>query len=559
MSTAAAEPWLRHYPAGIDWAMALPPSTLPQLFEAAVATHGSRPAMDFLGRKTSYAALGAQVARVAAGFQRLGVGPGTRVGLVLPNCPYYVVAYFAALRLGAVVVNFNPLYTAPELAAQAIDAGAEVMVTLDLDPLLGKVLALLGQGPVRQVVACRFAAELPFVKSVLFRLFKGKAIAKIPADKRVVDFATLAAAPPLATPCTVQPGDLAVLQYTGGTTGLPKAAMLSHANLAANTRQVQAWAPDITANGQRILAVLPFFHVFALTTVLNAGIAWGGELVMLPRFEVGPLLEAMRRTRPTIFHGVPTLFKAVLDAGATKADLASVQLCISGGAPLPLEIKRAFDAASGCNLVEGYGLTEASPVAFCNPLLGENRAGTIGLPRPGVRPDSRDPEDSTRSMPLGERGELCLAGPNVMQGYWQRPEATAEIFTADGLLRTGDVGIMDEDGFVTLVDRIKDMIICSGYKVYPRVVEEALYTHPDVVAATVVGMPDSYRGESPAAFVQLRPEAKVTAEALLAHIKPKLNPIEMPKLLEIRAELPRTAVGKLSKKELKAELAGRAA
>ncbi len=555
----AQHPWLRAYPPGVDWNMALPPQTLVVLFDQAIAAHAARPCLEFLGRRWRYAEVGAEVARVAEGLRRLGVAKGTRVGLCLPNSPFYVVAYFAVLRLGGVVVNFNPLYVEAEMAAQAADAGAEVMVTVDLDPVLPRVLALLGQGGVKQVVACRFADALPWVKSLLFRLTQRRRIAAIPAgDARVVEWRTLRNAPPLGTPAEVMPDDLAVLQYTGGTTGAPKAAMLSHANLAANLQQVHAWAPVYQAGQERVMAVLPFFHVFALTTVLNAGLLWGSELVLLPRFDIASLLQAIRRMRPTVFHGVPTLFKAVLDHGATKADLASVKLCISGGAPLPLEIKRAFDAASGCNLVEGYGLTEASPVCFCNPLVGENRAGTIGLPLPGIRAELRDPEHPARAVPLGERGELCLAGPNIMRGYWNRPEETAQSFTADGLLRTGDIGVMDADGYVTLVDRLKDLIICSGYNVYPRNIEEALYTHPDVVAATVVGMPDAYRGESPAAFVQLRPGSTTDVATLRAHLQTRLSAIELPRLIELRAELPRTVVGKLSKKELRAELVNRA-
>ncbi len=554
----AAHPWLNAYPQGVAWDMPIPTQTLPAMFDAALQAHAARPCLDLLGRRWRYAEVGDQMLRVAEGLRRLGVGKGTRVGLCLPNTPFYVVAYFAALRLGAVVVNFNPLYTQAEMAAQAADAGAELMVTLDLDPLLPRVLALLENGSVRQVVVCRFTDALPLLKGLAFRLVQGKRILSLPpGDARVVPWRSLLAAPPMAGAPAAKPGDLAVLQYTGGTTGTPKAAMLSHANLTANLYQVHAWAPVYRPGQERVMAVLPFFHVFALTTVLNAGLTWGAELVLLPRFDIATLLATLRRARPTVFHGVPTLFKAVLDAGATPADLASVKLCISGGAPLPLEVKREFDAASGCSLVEGYGLTEASPVAFCNPLEGGNRAGTIGLPLPGVRAEIRDPEAPEQPMPLGERGELCLAGPNIMQGYWQRPEDTARSFTPDGMLRTGDIGVMDADGYVTLVDRLKDLIICSGYNVYPRVIEEALYEHHDVVAATVVGMKDAYRGESPAAFVQLKPGAATTVAELQAHLKARLNPIELPKLLELRAELPRTAVGKLSKKELKAELEAR--
>ncbi|WP_380066939.1 long-chain fatty acid--CoA ligase [Dankookia sp. GCM10030260] len=556
-SPDTAPPWLRAYPAGIAWDMPLPPMTLVELFEASVARFGARPCLDFMGRGWSYAEVGALVARAAAGFRALGAGPGTRIGLCLPNGPHYVVAYFAALRCGATVVNFNPLYVPAELTAQARDSGTEIMVAPDLEPVLGRVLGLLADGPVRQVVACPFAAALPFPKDWLFRLAKRKAIGRIPrGDPRVLRWERLLEAAPVAQP-TPRPDDIAVLQYTGGTTGTPKGAMLTHANLAANLRQVMAWSPQCRPGEERMLAVLPFFHVFALTAVLGAAIGQGAQLILLPRFEPAMLVAALRRTRPTIFHGVPTLLKAVIDHGATTADLASVKICISGGAPLPLEIKHAFEARSGCRVVEGYGLTEASPVCFCNPVEGTLQEGGIGLPLPGIRAEIRALDDPGRVLPHGERGELCVAGPNVMAGYWNRPEETAAAIGADGFLRTGDVGIMAEDGSVTLVDRIKDLILCSGYNVYPRMIEEALYQHPEVVAATVVGQADAYRGESPAAFVQLQPGSTTTPEALRDFLKTRLSAIELPKLVELRAELPRTAVGKLSKKELKAELDAR--
>jgi long-chain acyl-CoA synthetase len=555
--TDTASPWLRAYPAGIAWDMPLPPMTLVEIFEGSVARFADRPCLDFMGRRWTYAQVGALVGRAAAGLRALGAGPGTRIGLCLPNGPHYVVAFFAALRCGATVVNFNPLYVAAELVAQAADSGTEIMVAPDLEPVLGRVLGLLDNGPVRQVIACPFAAALPFPKSLLFRLAKRKAIGRIPAgDPRVLRWDVLLDAGPVAQP-TPRPEDVAVLQYTGGTTGTPKGAMLTHANLAANLRQVMAWSPQCRPGEERMLAVLPFFHVFALTAVLGAAIGQGAELVMLPRFEPAMLIAALRRTRPTIFHGVPTLLKAVIDHGATAADLASVKICISGGAPLPLEIKHAFEARSGCRVVEGYGLTEASPVCFCNPVEGGEGEGSIGLPLPGIRAEIRALDDPSRVLPIGERGELCVAGPNVMAGYWNRPAETAAAIGADGFLRTGDVGIMAADGSVTLVDRIKDLIICSGYNVYPRMIEEALYQHPEVVAATVVGQPDPYRGESPAAFVQLQPGSALTPEALREHLTTRLSAIELPRLIEIRPDLPRTAVGKLSKKELKAELVGR--
>jgi long-chain acyl-CoA synthetase len=556
-TAAALHPWLRRYPARIAWDAALPPETLPQVLQASLARNAARPCMDFLGRRWSFAELGAMVERAAAGLRRLGVGPGTRVGLCLPNTPYYVVAFHAALRLGAVVVNFNPLNVEEELAVQAADSGTEVMIAVDLDPILPRVLGLLGRPdlPLRRVVACRFARALPWAKGVAFRAARRRSLARVPrGDDRVVEWEALLAGEDSVPSSPARPGDVAVLQYTGGTTGTPKGVMLTHANLCANLRQVQAWFSNLREGEERMLAVLPFFHVFAMTVAMNAALAWGAELIMLPRYEHGMLMAALRRRRPTVFPGVPTLFKAVLDKGARREDLASIRACISGGAPLPLQVKRDFEAQAGCTLVEGYGLTEAAPVCFCNPLEAENRAGTIGLPLPGVRAEIRSLDDPSRALPPGERGELCVAGPNVMAGYWNRPEETAKVLGADGFLRTGDVGIMDEDGYVTLVDRIKDLILCSGYNVYPRAIEEALYRHPEVAAATVVGMPDAYRGESPAAFVEAKPGSALTVDALRDFLKDKLSPVEMPRLIELRDALPRTPVGKLSKKELRAEL-----
>jgi len=557
----AAMPWLRAYPARIAWDMAMPAETLPAMLEAAIGRFAPKPAMDFLGRRWSYAELGSLVDRAAEGLRRLGAARGTRIGLCLPNCPWYVVAYHAALKAGATVVNYSPLQTAAEMAAQAADSGTEVMITLDLDPILPRVLGLLrGESPVQRVVVARFARGLPAVKGIAFRVARRRSIAAVPrGDDRVLGFDALLSAPPMTAPPAIEPADLAVLQYTGGTTGTPKGVMLTHANLCANLRQVNAWFSTCQEGEERMLAVLPFFHIFAMTVAMNAALAWGAELIMLPRYEWSSLLAALRRRRPTIFPGVPTLFKAVLDNGATAADLASARVCISGGAPLPLQVKEDFERLAGARLVEGYGLTEASPVCFCNPLEGENRAGTIGLPLPGLRAEIRSLEDPTRAVPPGEKGELCVAGPNVMAGYWRRPEETAAVLGPDGFLRTGDAGVMDADGYVTLVDRIKDLILCSGFNVYPRMIEEAIYRHPDVIAATVVGMPDDYRGESPAAFVQTRPGSTLDPAALRAFLQDRLSPIEMPRLIELRAELPRTAVGKLSKKELRQEVLQRRA
>ncbi|MDB5316327.1 MAG: AMP-dependent synthetase [Rhodospirillales bacterium] len=543
----------RTYPADIAWDLTLPRETLVDVLAGSVAAHAEKPALEFMGRQWRYRELGAMVDHVAGGLRALGVMPGDRVGLCLPNTHFFVASYFAVLKAGGVVVNFSPLMVADEIAYQVTDSGTSVMLTLDLVPLLPRVLEVLGRGgPLKQVVVCRFAEALPFVKGVMFSLLKRKSLAPVPTgDTRVTRFASLLAAAPLVEPPAIEPEALAVLQYTGGTTGRPKGVMLTHANLCANLRQVQAWCGASTVERARMMAVIPFFHVFAMTTAMNVGIGWGSEIIMQPRYEKGAVLSAIRRRRPTMLPGVPTLFKALLDAGATPADLASVRACISGGAPLPLALKHEFEAKSGAKLVEGYGLTEASPVCFCNPLHGENREGTIGLPLPLVRAEIRSLKDLGEAMPDGERGELCVSGPNVMAGYWNHREDTKAAMTPDGWLRTGDVGIMDADGYVTLVDRIKDLILVSGFNVYPRTIEEALYTHPAIAAAAVIGIPDPHQGESPAAFIELRPGATLEEAELRAFLKDRISSIEMPKRFEFRETLPRTAVGKLSKKDLR--------
>ena len=547
-------PWLATYPASIDWAEPIVPESMVSMFERSVAKYGNRAFLDFMGKTWTYREIGVLVDRVASGLVKQGVGPGTKVGLCLPNTPYFVACYFAVMKAGGTVVTFNPLYVAEELAHQVADSQAEIMITIDVVAVLPKVLQLLGHARLRLIVVCSLADVLPWPKSLLYRLFKRKQIARSPVDARVISFEAIQSSDPITTPSIDPTTTIAVLQYTGGTTGLPKGAMLSHANLNANVQQMDRWFTVERAEQERVLAVLPFFHVFAMTVAMNIAVRWGAELILLPRFEIKLLMETIARRKPTFFPGVPTLFKAVLDyTRTTPVDLSSINHCLSGGAGLPVELKLAFEAASGCTLLEGYGLSETSPVATANPFGGIIKAGSIGLPLPGVHIEFRDLEDPTQKAKPGDPGELCVRGPNVMMGYWGKPKET-EASMVDGLFRTGDVGYFDQDGYIVLVDRIKDLIICSGYNVYPRVIEEAIYRHEDVVAVTVVGMPDPYRGEAPAAFIQLREGSTANSEALMAFLKDKLSPIELPKQIELRAELPKTMIGKLSKKELRAEL-----
>ena len=546
-----ALPWLKAYPSGIEWRAAFAPDSVSRLLTRSVERFGGRPCLDFLGKAYTYEEVGELVRRAAQGFARLGVRPGVRVGLMLPNSPYYVISYYAVLRAGGTVVNINPLYAEPELRHLIGDADIHVVVTLDLK-LTYDVLGRLRDGrPLTTIVICPMTDILPFAKSVLYRAFKRRDSAVVANESGNLWFADLIDNDGGFDEHTVDPiHDIAVLQYTGGTTGPPKGAMLSHASLMANVQQCLAWFPDFTPGEERALAVLPFFHVFAMTVAMNLAIAEGAEIILMPRFELKQLLQTIHHKRPTTFPGVPTLFNAINKAPHLKQyDLRSIRSCISGGAPLPVEVKAEFEALTGCTVVEGYGLSESSPVAACNPLKGINKAGSVGLPLPGTTIEILSTDDPTRVLPQGERGEVAIRGPQVMLGYWGKPEATADVLR-DGRLRTGDVGYLDEDGYLFLVDRIKDVIIAGGYKIYPRNVEEVIYQHPKVAEAIVLGIPDPYRGQTVKAFVAPREGETITEAELLAFLKPKLSPIELPKLVEFRASLPKTLIGKPSKKAL---------
>ena len=540
-------------PAGIE------PRLIPALLDRAAAEHPEWTAIDFLGRRWSYGEIAAQVRRAAGGLQDLGVKPGTRVGLCLPNTPYYVAAYFAVLQVGGVVVAMNPLYTERELHHLLADSGAEVVFSTDLKAFYDKLDAATKGTAVRHVVACPMAGVLPFVQSWGLRLIKRKDLARVAQDSRHVRWDRLLARDAAPDPVAMSPHDLAVLQYTGGTTGVPKGAMLSHANLTANAAQMVLHVGHRPDSQERTLGVLPLFHVFALTTVLNYSVETAAEMILLPRFEMKQFLATIRRTRPTQVFAVPTIYNAVAKLpDAQVPRMAFTHTCISGGAALPLEVRHAFETRTGCRVVEGYGLSEASPIIACNPLDGVVKDNSAGPAFPGTILEIRDLGDPTRLMPTGERGEVCARGPQVMQGYWNQPEATEASFV-DGALRTGDVGYLDGDGYLFLVDRIKDMLLCGGYNVYPRVIEEALYEHPAVAEAVVIGVPDAYRGQAPKAFVTLRPEHAASVDDLCAFLRERVNKIEMPREIEIRDSLPKTLIGKLSKKELVAEEAAKAA
>lgn len=558
MSSVA--PILDRYAHPVPWDRPLPPMSMVALFEESAARRGEAPLIDFLGRHYSYAETRNGADRVACGLAALGYGPGDRIGLFLPNVPHYVAAYYGILKLGATVVNFSPLYTAQELAAQVEDSGTKLLFTLSASALLPTALDVLERSSLERLIVGSVAGALPAAKSIFYRWFRSQDVAPRPDDPRVTAFSALIANDgSCETPVIDPERDLALIQYTGGTTGSPKGAMLSHANLSANARQVAWLDPDGDNRLDRILGVLPMFHVFANTCVLNRTVVTGGEIVMLPRFDAGQVLAALDRTKATALPGVPTMYRALLDhPRLAKTDFSSLRFCISGGAPMPPELKQRFEAATGATLVEGYGLSESSGVVSCNPYAGPQQSGSIGQPISGTRVRLVDKEDPTRPPPPDEPGEIVVAGPQIMGGYWNRHDTDDTTFCIDEggtrWLRTGDVGTIDADGFIRIVDRLKDMIAVGGFKVFPSEIERVLYHHPAVREALVVGLPNDYRGESPHAFVTLAEDAEVDGEALKAWLNPQLGKHERVDEVVVRLTLPKTMIGKLSRKDLIAEV-----
>ncbi len=548
-------PWIKSYPPGVDWNAALETSAVAEILSQSARRWPGNAALEFMGRTITYAELDGLADRAAKGLQNLGVGPGVHVGLYLPNSPHYPIAFFGVLRAGGVVVNYSPLDAEKVLEHKVADSETDILVTLDLAALYPQMSGLLGKTRVKHLVIGDLAEFSAQPQGVRAHLAAGKQLADATPDPRHVAFASLIdndGAPtrhPVADPAQT----IAVLQYTGGTTGLPKGAVLTHANLTAAVSQcMQTTKPILTPGAERVLGVLPPFHIYALTVVMLLGLRLGAEIVLHVRFDPEAAIKEIEAKKISLFPGVPTMFVAMLHHPKAKgADLRSLKSCNSGGAPLPLEVQNAFEKFSGCRLAEGWGMTETAAIGTFTPVPGKQKAGSCGVPQAGIDFKFLSVDDGKTYVPRGQRGEICLRGPNVMQGYWKNPKATAEIMTPDGYMRTGDVGYMDEDGYIYIVDRTKDMILSGGFNVYPRNIEEAIYQHPAVEAVSVIGVPDEYRGQAAKAFVKLKPGATpMSLEEMKAFLKDKLGKHEMIAALEIRPELPRTLVGKLSKKEL---------
>ncbi len=554
-------PWVKSYPAPARWDAPLALGPVYDILDRAAARFADRPALEFMGRRATYRQLHALANRAAKGFQQLGVRPGVHVGLYLPNTPHYFVAFFGVLKAGGTVVNYSPLDAAQVLAHKVEDSETKILVTLDLPMLLPQMEALVGHAGLKTLVV----GGLDDLGG--FPDFAGLTGGAAPDANGRVSFQALIANDgayeqhPFGDPAET----IAVLQYTGGTTGLPKGAMLTHANLTAAMSQyvetTKLDPPVLIPGEERCLLVLPLFHIYSLSACMLLCMELGAESVIHIRFDLEAVIKDLVAKKITIFMGVPTMYSALLSyPGLAELDLTSLKYCASGGAPLPVEVQQQFRKVTGSEVNEGWGMTETSPSGTFTPMRGMRKGGSCGIPLPRIMLKFASVQDPNTYVPLGERGEICIQGPNVMKGYWKNEQATQDSMTADGFFRTGDVAYMDDDGFVFIVDRIKDMLLCGGFNVYPRNIEEAIYTHPDVAEVSVIGIPDEYRGQSPKAFIALKKGAEpFSIEQLKEFLKDKLGKHEMVAVVEYRDALPKTAVGKILKTALYEEEAKRRA
>jgi long-chain acyl-CoA synthetase len=547
-SPYAARPWEKHYDYWVRPPLSYPGRPLADILNITAVERPDRPATEFLGAQLTYLELKHRSDALAASLARLGIVKGDRVGIMLPNCPQYIFAAFAVLRLGAVVVNINPSYTTREILTVATDSGARILITLDA--LVPLVQGIRTQTAIEQVIVTSLAEY-------------SAAAVPPPRVDGTVTLADLVRSPRTELPrAAIGPDDLAVLQYTGGTTGTPKGAMLTHGNIWANVVQTEAWTnPTYAINGnERYLVVIPYFHIYAFSVCMMVGLRIGALQIIHPKYDPDQVLASIRDFRPTYFPAVPTVFVSLLGhPNVCQSGLEYVRLFNSGGAPCPVEVMEEFEQRIGRPLNEGYGLSETSPVTHSTPQLAFRKLGTVGLPFPDTDMKIVDVETGTRELPIGEAGELCVSGPQVMKGYWHKPDESANVLRRDSdgriWFHTGDVARMDEEGYTSIVQRKKDMIIVDGFNVYPSEVESVLYAHPAVRLAAVIGVPDAYHGEIVKACVAFKPDMSATPEEIVAHCREGLTDYKVPRRIEIRDTLPMSAVGKILYRVLRDEQA----
>ncbi|SDH34493.1 long-chain acyl-CoA synthetase [Alteribacillus persepolensis] len=547
--------WLQHYPKGIPKSLHYEEKSLHSYLEEAAAKHPFKTALHFMGKNMTYQTVYEKARRLAYRLQQLGVKKGDRVAVMLANTPQSVICYYGVLMAGAVVVQTNPLYVEKEIQHQLKDSQAKVMICLDL--LFPRVEKVRAQTDVEHVIVTSIKDYLPFPKNFIYPLTQKR------KNNLRVHIVYNEITHPLKEILSTKAGklkdyhirpkeDLALLQYTGGTTGRAKGVMLTHYNLVANTKQCLTWMEKTKKGKEVLLAALPFFHVYGMTTVMNVSVMHDAKMIILPKFDPLQVLKAIQKHRVTLFPGAPTMYVGLAHQPKLKKyDLSSIKACLSGSAPLPLEVQEQFEQLTKGKIVEGYGLTEASPVVICSPIWGKRKPKSIGLPWPDT--DAAILSQETGNIAeAGEIGEIIVKGPQVMKGYWSREQDTKAAFK-DGWLLTGDMGYMDEDGYFYIVDRKKDMIIAGGFNIYPREVEEVLYEHPAVQETAVIGVADPYRGETVKAFIVLKEHQHVTKEELEEHCRKYLAAYKVPHQFEYRKELPKTIIGKVLKRTLSEE------
>ncbi|MGH7275081.1 MAG: long-chain-fatty-acid--CoA ligase [Nitrospiria bacterium] len=545
------KPWLRFYETGVGASLRYPEQPLYQFLIDSASRYPHQTALLFYGKEIPYQELDDLSNRFANALRQFGVQKGDRVAIMLPNSPQSVIGFYGALKAGAVVVQFNPLYVEREIEFQLIDSGAKTMLALDL--FYSKIRNVMDRTPLKQIFLTSVPDYLPPLLRLLYPLKAKREGQWIKVDKKppLYDFVSqLKKADPRPFTPDFKPDDTALFQYTGGTTGQPKGAMLTHRNLVCNAIQSATWT-GMREKSEVVLSVIPFFHSYGLTACLNSTIYRAGTLVLLPRFETRTVLKSIQKYRPTLFPGIQAMYVAINNfRGVDRYDLSSIRACISGAGPLHLEVQERFEGITGGKIVEGYGLTEASPVTHANPIRGKRKKGSIGLPFPDTDSKIVDLETGERELPVGETGELVIRGPQVMKGYWNRSEKENGEMLRNDWLYTGDIARMDEDGFFYIVDRKKDMIKTKGENVYPREVEEVLYRHPKVKDAVVAGIPESFSVEAIKAYVVLKEAEQATEEEILEFCRRELARFKVPKYVEFRKDLPKTIVGKVLRRIL---------
>jgi long-chain acyl-CoA synthetase len=547
------KPWLKNYEPGVPHTLEYPDRPLHANLEETARRHPDATAAIFLEAKMTYRQLNELVDRFAAALQQLGVKKGDRVAVYCANCPQFVIGYYGALRAGAVAVSFNPLYAAREVEHQLQDSGSETILVMSrFYPIVKQVRA---NTPLKRVIVTNIKEYFPTLTKLLFTVAKEKKEGDrqdISGDANTYWFQDLLnRAPAKPKPVDIKPDDTACLLYTGGTTGVAKGAELTNANLMANTVMCRAWLHDIREAQEIVITALPLYHSYGMTTCMNLSIYTAGAMLLIPNpRDIPGLIKSISKHRPTLFPGVPTMYVAFNNfSDIGKFDVSSIRACISGAAGLPVEVQTRFQELTGARLVEGYGLSEASPVTHANPVFGDNRIGTIGMPWPDTDAKIVDLETGKKELPPGGIGELIIQGPQVMKGYWQMPDETANALR-DGWLYTGDIARMSEDGYFQIVDRKKDMIIAGGFNIYPRDVEEVLYEHPKIKEAVVAGIPDPRRGETVKAYCVLKEGETATEEEIREFCKGQMAKYKVPTAVEFRSELPKTIVGKVLRRIL---------